>query len=79
MAVPVLELWLLVTIPIASQGYCVASLTRTLVSVAGQPWHASVGFSSEPLPVCNSDLFIPSVNVGTGTATFCFCFALLGS
>ena len=39
MAVPVLELWLLVTIPIAVQGYCVESLTRRLVSVEGQPSH----------------------------------------
>ena len=79
MAVPVLELWLLVTIPIADQGYCVESLTRNLVSVEGQPSHSSVGFSSEPLPVCSSDRFMPSGtdDIDTGAATSCFCSALL--
>ena len=81
MPLPVLALWLLVTIPIAVHGYCVESLTGTLLSVEGQPLHSSVGFSPDPLPVCNSDRFTPSGTFAadTGAAPSCFCFALPGS
>ena len=42
--------------PTAVQGYLVVSLTRTLVSVLGQPSHASVGFNPAPVVVCNNCL-----------------------
>ena len=45
-----------VTMPTAVYGYCVVSLTRTLVSFDGQPSQASVGFRLVLEVVCSSCL-----------------------
>ena len=63
------------TMPQAVQGNCVVSLTRTRMSVSGQPSHSSVGFKLVAVVVVasNDRLSVPTGCCCVSTAALCSC------